>query len=186
MSKINKILILLLSFMLPAFGAKADVATDLASNLPLETVIKNGLRAGLPMSVVLVKVFSWTPENQRLAIVSAAISVSALDAPLVVRTAIRAGVDPEEVVTEAVALAPLERKAITQAAIASGADVVDVTLASAAGIRRSGINLSNSGALGAIPSAPPVFDGGFVAPITPVRVDRGGPVAPPSVGISPS
>ena len=179
----------MLCFALPVFSVQADIASNLASDMPLEKVIKNGLKEGLPMSVVLIKVFSWTPEDQRISIVSAAISISPLDASLIVRTAIRAGVDPEEVVTEAVAQAPLERKAITQAAIASGADVVDVTLASAAGVARSGVKLASGGALGSIELAPPPFKGGVAPPIIPPRANGGGsraPITPPGVGVSPS
>jgi len=175
--------------MLPLSSVQADIKSDLARGLSFEEVIKNGLKSGLPMSVVLVKIFSSTPEDQRISIVSAAINVSPLDVALVVRTAIRAGVDAEEVVTEAVALAPLEKKTIVQVAIENGADVADVTLASAAGTARSGVTLSDGGALGAFVAKPPVLKGGTVAPITPPKSNGGGarpPVVPPKVGISPS
>ena len=189
MNKINKIALLIISFLLPFTPVQADITSDLANDLSFEKVIENGLKSGLPMNIVLVKIFSATQEDQRIAIVSAAISLSPFDAPLIVRAAIRAGVDAEEVVTEAVALAPLDRTAITQAAIAAGADVMDVTLASAAGIARSGVTLSSSGPLGSFTPTPPTFEGGVVPQITPPRATGGGarpPVTPPGVGISPS
>ena len=191
MNKINKIAVLLFGLILP-FSlvpvAHADVASDLANKLSFERVIKNGLNSGLPMSVVLVKIFSSVPEEQWISIVSAAILVSPTEAPLVVRVAIRAGADAEEVVTEAVALAPLDKKAISQSAIASGADVMDVTLASAAGLARSGVTLAKGGALGSLPVTPPVVKGGVVAPPAIPRVNggRGVPIVPPVTGISQS
>ena len=195
MNKINKIAFLIFGLILPLASvqvmqpAHADIQSDLASNLSFEKVIGNGLKSGLPMSVILVKVFSSTPEDQRILIVTAAITLAPLDVPLIVRTAIRAGVDAEDVVTEAVALAPLEQKAIAQAAIASGADVMDVTLASAAGISRSGVTLAAGGALGsfATPASVPAFKAGTVPPIKLQRVNGGGarpPVSTPGTGDS--
>ena len=189
MNKINRLVLAFLLF-LPFSHVQADIDSDLASDIPFEIVIKNGLQAGLPMSVVLVKIFSSTPKSQHLSIVSAAIFISPSDAPLVVRTAIRAGADPEEVVTEAVALAPLERKEISKAAIAAGADPMDVTLATAAGLARSGMTLSKGGALGTLPppSAGPVLEAGIVPPINIPRINGGGspPVTPPNTGVSQS
>jgi len=188
MNKINKIVVFVFGLILPVVTmqtAQADIASDMASDVPFERVIKNALKARLPMSVVLVKMFSSTPEQQRILIVTAAISAYPLDVALVVRTAIRAGVDAEEVVAEAVALTPLDQKVITRAAIASGADVVDVTLASAAGMARSGVTLAGrGGAIGAF-GVPPV-EAGFVPPITAPRINGGGPVTPPVTGVSPS
>jgi len=189
MHKINKITLLLFGLVLPVAAVQADINTDLRSDLPFEVVIQNGLKAGLPMSVVLVKIFSSTPKDKRISIVSAAIFLAPSKAALIVRTAIRAGVDAEAVVTEAVALAPLEKTAITQAAIATGADVMDVTLASAAGLARSGVTLASPGALGAFVTAPAALKVGDVPPITPPAANGGGarpPVSPPGTGVSPS
>jgi len=186
MNIINRLAVSFLLSLLLVATVKADVESDMTSKLPFETVIKNGLTSHLPMGVILVKIFSMTPKDQGIAVVSAAVNLSPNDVATIVKVAIRAGLDPEEVVTEAVALAPLDRKIISQAAIASGADAMDVTLASAAGVARSGVTLASTGALGALPVSVPAFTGGNVAPITPPTRIGGAPVKENQNSVSPS
>ena len=117
-----------LASLLPLSVANANVADDLAANLPASEVLNNALQSCLTLT--LEEHTCSTAQLDQLMLDVAAVDVALLDS--FVTAGIDAGLDAGDIVRAAIK-AGANPDDIAQVAILAGADPADVTAATAAG-----------------------------------------------------